>query len=177
MSSRRQWSIPLGGSYRQVSLYLSLKWVWDLLIRNCSHRTPFPRDQWVKGIRKLHILSYMPDWSWTTVCATAMYLTESHSNAWKKHMRSLQWRHDGSMASQITSLAIVYSIVYSGADQRKHQSSAALAFVRGIHRWPAHEFPAQMASNVEHVSILWRHHGILNYLLRRSLQTAWGPSQ
>ena len=31
---------------------------------------------------------------------------------------------------------IVYSIVYSGADQRKHQSSASLAFVRGIHRWP-----------------------------------------
>ena len=40
------------------------------------------------------------------------------------------------MASQITSLAIVYSIVYSGADQRKHQSSASLAFVGGSHRWP-----------------------------------------
>ena len=41
-----------------------------------------------------------------------------------------------SMVSQITSLTIVYSTVYSGADQRKHQSSASLAFVRGIHRWP-----------------------------------------
>ena len=40
------------------------------------------------------------------------------------------------MASQIPSLTIVYSIVYSGADQRRHQSSASLAFVRGIHRWP-----------------------------------------
>ena len=40
------------------------------------------------------------------------------------------------MASQITSLTIVYSIVYSGTDQRKHQSTASLAFVRGIHRWP-----------------------------------------
>ena len=40
------------------------------------------------------------------------------------------------MASQITSLAIVCSIVYSDADQRKHQSSASLAFVRGIHRGP-----------------------------------------
>ena len=40
------------------------------------------------------------------------------------------------MASQITSFTIVYSTVYSGADQRKHQSSASLAFVRGIHRWP-----------------------------------------
>ena len=41
----------------------------------------------------------------------------------------------GPMASQITSLTIVYSTVYSGADQRKHQSSAPLAFVRGIHGW------------------------------------------
>ena len=40
------------------------------------------------------------------------------------------------MASQITSLTIVYSIVYSCGYQRKHQSSASLAFVGGIHRWP-----------------------------------------
>ena len=38
------------------------------------------------------------------------------------------------VASQITILTIVYSTVYSGADQRKHQSFASLAFVRGIHR-------------------------------------------
>ena len=42
----------------------------------------------------------------------------------------------GTMASQIASLTIIYSTVYSGADQRKHQSSASLAFVRGIHRSP-----------------------------------------
>ena len=40
----------------------------------------------------------------------------------------------GVMASQITSLTSVYSTVYSGVDKRKHQSSASLAFVRGIHR-------------------------------------------
>ena len=40
------------------------------------------------------------------------------------------------MSSQITSLTSVYSIVYSGADQTKHQNSASLAFVGGIHRWP-----------------------------------------
>ena len=39
------------------------------------------------------------------------------------------------MASPITSLTIVYSTVYAGADQRKHQSSASLAFVGGIRRW------------------------------------------
>ena len=42
----------------------------------------------------------------------------------------------GTIASQITSLTIVYSTAYSGADQRKHQSSTSLAFVWGIHRWP-----------------------------------------
>ena len=50
----------------------------------------------------------------------------------------------GAMASQITSLTIVYSSIYSGADQRKLQSSASLAFVKGIHRWPVnspHEGP------------------------------------
>ena len=40
------------------------------------------------------------------------------------------------IASQITSLTIVYSIVNSDTNQRKHQSSASLAFVRGIHRRP-----------------------------------------
>ena len=40
----------------------------------------------------------------------------------------------GTIASQITSLTIVCSTAYSGADQREHQSSASLAFVRGIHR-------------------------------------------
>ena len=40
------------------------------------------------------------------------------------------------IASQITSLTIVYSTVYSGADQRKQQRPASLAFVRGIYRWP-----------------------------------------
>ena len=50
----------------------------------------------------------------------------------------------GVMTSQITSLTIVYSSVYSDADQRKHQSSASLAFVRGIHRGPVnspHKWP------------------------------------
>ena len=40
------------------------------------------------------------------------------------------------MASQTTGVSIVYSSVGSGSDQRKHQSTASLAFVRGIHRWP-----------------------------------------
>ena len=58
----------------------------------------------------------------------------------------------GAIASQITILTIVYSIVYSDADQQKRH-------------WPLYgefsgtgEFPAKMASNAENVSIWWRHH-------------------
>ena len=62
----------------------------------------------------------------------------------------------GAMTSQITSLNIVYSTVYSGADQRKHKNSASLAFV-----WEnspvTGEFSAQMASNAKNISIWWRH--------------------
>ena len=51
----------------------------------------------------------------------------------------------GAMASQITCVSIVYSTAWSGADEIKHQSSASLAFVRGIHRSPVnspHKRPA-----------------------------------
>ena len=55
------------------------------------------------------------------------------------------------MASQITSLTIVNSTVYSSAEQRKHQSSASLAFCVGNSPGTG-EFPAQMASYAENVS-------------------------
>ena len=60
------------------------------------------------------------------------------------------------MASQTTSLTIVYSTVYSGADQIKRQSSAPLASVRGIHRWPVNS--PHKNSNARNVSIWWCHH-------------------
>ena len=75
------------------------------------------------------------------------------SNAEQRHgtcpVTCLSPNHDNdiimtTMASQITILTIIYSTVYSGAYQRKHQSSASLAFVRGIHRRPVnspHKWP------------------------------------
>ena len=62
------------------------------------------------------------------------------------------------MASQITGVAIVCSTVSSGADQRQHQSSTSLASVCGEFtgdRW----IPCTKVSNVENISIWWRHHG------------------
>ena len=63
------------------------------------------------------------------------------------------------MASQITSLTMVHPTVYSGTDERKHQSSASLAFCEGDSPVTG-EIPAQRASNAENVSIWWRHHAI-----------------
>ena len=65
----------------------------------------------------------------------------SHQQAEQLHYNDVTM---SAMASQITSLTGVYSTVYSGADQGKHQSSASLAFVWGIHRWPVnslHKWP------------------------------------
>ena len=81
---------------------------------------------------------------------------------------SPSWHYNGvlmgAVASQITSLTIVYSAVYSGADQRKHQSSASP--VTG-------QFPTQRASNAENVSIWW-HHGIESGQFRLQLQSLAG---
>ena len=49
--------------------------------------------------------------------------------------KALQWRHN-EPDGVYDGFTNVYSSVCSGPDQRKHQSSASLAFVRGIHGWP-----------------------------------------
>ena len=61
----------------------------------------------------------------------------------------------GAMTSKITGVSMVCSTVCLGADQRKHQCSASLAFMNSQ---VTDEFPSQRTSNTENVSILWRHH-------------------
>ena len=72
------------------------------------------------------ILIIMPSWM----------VIWSHRNAFSVYIYHYNDVIMSTMTSQITSLLIVYSTVHSSANQRKHQSSASLAFVRGIHRWP-----------------------------------------
>ena len=62
----------------------------------------------------------------------------------------------GALASQTTGVSVVCLTVCSGFYERKHQSSASLAFVGGIHRWPAN--PLTKGQWRENVSIWWRHH-------------------
>ena len=89
--------------------------------------------------------SHYQNWSWHVVHRTfrdnvdAMMAKERTVFAllclvvvWNHYIDSIM----GAMASRITSFTIVYSTVYLGADQRKHQSSASLTFVRVIHRGP-----------------------------------------
>ena len=62
----------------------------------------------------------------------------------------------GTIASQITSLTIVYSTVYSDADKKKSKLRVTGLCVGNSPG--TGEFPAQMASNAEIVSIWWCHH-------------------
>ena len=104
----------------------------------------------------------------------------------------------GAMASQITGRTIIYSTVYSGTDQRKHQSSSSLAFVWGIHWWPVnspHKWPVtrkmfplhdvimhqlnfvmvwyrSIVPIYLHVSIICNKHT----LIARFMGTTWDPS-
>ena len=63
----------------------------------------------------------------------------------------------GAMAPQITSLTIVYSTVYSPADQKQTSKLRITGLCEGNSMLTI-EFPAQRASNVENVSIRWHHH-------------------
>ena len=84
----------------------------------------------------------------------------------------------GTMASQITSLTIVYSTVYSGTDERKHQTSTSLAFVRGIHRWRVNSpHKGQWRGNLFHLMTssrkwdtlhLWANEFVIHYGIFRS---------
>ena len=64
----------------------------------------------------------------------------------------------GAMASEIISLQIVYSTVYSGA---KKTSKLRLTGLCAGNSLVTGEFPAQWASNSENVSIWLRHYGML----------------
>ena len=91
-------------------------------------------------------------------------LAYCQSESWEQISMKFELEHFNdvimsAIASQITGVAIVCSTVGSGPDQRKHQSSASLAFVRGIHRDRC--IASTKDSYAENVSIWWRHHVLL----------------
>ena len=72
-------------------------------------------------------MPHLQTWFSQTVVAIKVF----HITLWTHYSDVIM----SAMASQITSISIVYWTVCSGADQRTHQSSASLAFLREIHRW------------------------------------------
>ena len=148
------------GSCLYLAQPLALVWAWNLVIMRflCL----FTRIQWHFEIwcHFCHTAISCTGWLWVRSVCDYLITSMTHGDGagswscslWKKgtaredheplpHMVNKLATHNGdvimgAMASTITSLAIDYSTVYSGADQRKHQSSASLAFVRGIHRSP-----------------------------------------
>ena len=92
-----------------------------------------------------------------------------NSPAINQYDTPLRWRHNGHDSVSNPSLTIVYSTVYSGADQRKHQSSRVTGLCAENSPGTG-EFPAQMTSNAENVSIWWRHHDIELTLTQRCIK-------
>ena len=82
----------------------------------------------LKGIHRWPVDSSKGPIMWKTCSRHDVIITTSTALPYSGVIMS-------AILSQIASLAIVCPTVYSGADQRKHQRSASLAFVRGIHRW------------------------------------------
>ena len=92
----------------------------------------------------------------------------SRRQRWEQQLNRMAvfWGHYNDVimtetVSQITGVWIVYPNVRSDADQRRHQSSASLAFVRGIHRWPVNS-PHKGQVTRKNVAVWWRHH-VLRY--------------
>ena len=100
---------------------------------------------WESGPSRFIIICMIPAWSHNKLMREVSEIIGHF--IYRKITAALTHYNDvimGAMASQITNLTIVYATVYSDADQRKHQSSASLAFVRGIHRGPVnspHKWP------------------------------------
>ena len=108
----------------------------------------------------------------------------SYSSPWKMHHGYFLRHYDdvimSVIASQITSLTIVYSTVYPGADQSKHQSSASLAFVWGIHRGPVnspHKWPVtRKMFPFDDVIMWWENATWIIHMIHQSSRTcslAW----
>ena len=123
-------------------------WYWSCMINRSLFSINWLIDLWIEWW-----IDQLIDWliDWLIVFNIVFHSERSYMAIifYGERFQTLSWNSTdckvshhysdiimGAMASQITSLTIVYSIIYSGADQRKHQSSASLAFVRGIHRRP-----------------------------------------
>ena len=105
--------------------------------------------------------------TWCLLCPYPHLLVPPAACGHPRTFSDVWWHHEieihysdvimGMMASQMTSLTIVYSILYSGTGQRNHQSSTSLAFVWGIHRSPMNS-PHKWPVTRKMFPFSWCHH-------------------
>ena len=136
-------SCPGGDELINVTVYNAWTVNWWYIMWSLSYQIQNTRVRsiiicWKIWFRKGLLASLLIETCYTRLLNRRNIRVGYHMAIWLSTVRTYHY-NDVTMSavvSQITSLAIVYSAVYSGADQRKHQSSASLAFARGIHRWP-----------------------------------------
>ena len=138
-----------------------------------------------KNIQGRHLFGGIAEWSQTRVIRLRLHIKQAQRvglspdhNSHGVVVKNLEYSNDvmmSAIASQNTSLPIVNAAVYSGTDERKHQSSASLAFVRGIHRWPVnspHKWPVTrkmfpfndvIINNEWYYSFIYRYHILFIY--------------
>ena len=117
----------------------------------CEFCTSDNKPIWILIGLLIHTLNIMQDLGWYSTkgqCNTQCDKCYKTKNVHLQMRLSLHYNdvRMGAIPSQITSLTIVNPTVYLDAGQRKHQSSASLAFVWGIHRWPVnspHKWPVK----------------------------------
>ena len=173
---------------------IELKW-WPSI-----HTTDFPSYILVINLRVIVLclcLNHNPDlilWK-SLIQADSVAITmdiEAEACIWGLGLtRCLKHYNDvimATMTSQITSLTIVYSTVYSGADRRKHQSSVSLAFVQRIHRgrgkcfhlmtssWPGWIYVIRRIKDFQmksQMDTLWRMYSVDRYLQSTSQKSSY----
>ena len=122
-------------------------WKWPCLVNLCAFHRTFLWPAWTRSEGWWLILGYDRKTHYGLKFGGMIQYTMRQIIIWNVIYLSAFHYSDvimGMMASLITSLMSVYSTVHPGADQRKHQSSASLAFVRRIHRRPVnspHKWP------------------------------------
>ena len=148
-------SLYLGADQRNYQSFASLAFVWGIgrWPVNSPHkgsvtRKRFPFDDVIMDWDSLPFVLFMSIYSWMlrqcneirtrfAPCCGLLWFDTGQLYPLPIYMHVGIFSHYcdvimGAMASQITSLTIVYSTVYSGTDQRKHQSWP----VNSPHKWP-----------------------------------------
>ena len=166
-------------------MYITIQWNWPMVIcptgvLNYPRHSKWlahclPINEWTLSVASIN--SFVPrTWifTWTLISPTSL----PNGQFWEHAMPTMHYSDKMStMASQFTSLTTIYSTVYLGVDQRKHQSSASLALVREI-RWRPVNSPGPVTQKIfpfdgvimGYVYYIWEPIPRLRYSIEKSIK-------